>query len=144
MQPETPLFVIRDIKGVAVRFGKLSPRDRAEILRQVKAQRKELLLANLQSAGIDKEQVLVELEHFDDRPWGQAQWLDYLNTIQGQEEAVRTGYARCNAGDAAAVIDAIESADGSLLALAAELCNLRVVRPTSKTKLPEQAIPEAP
>jgi len=119
-------FMTRRLNGVDNRFGKLTPRDRAAILRRLKAERKETLVGNLQTAGIDKEQMLIELENFDDSPWGQSRWLDHLNTIEGQEEAVRTAWAKQNSGDPAAALDAIEAADGGLLPLAAALCNLRL------------------
>jgi hypothetical protein len=119
--------ITRRLNGADVHFGKLTPRDRAGILSRIKAQRKATLIANLQTAGIDKEQVLVELEHFDDSTWGQGRWLDYLNTIEGQEQAVRLAWEKHNAGDPAAVLDAVEAADGGLLPLAAALCNLRLM-----------------
>jgi hypothetical protein len=119
-------FLRRRLAGADVCFGKLTPRDRAGILRRLKAQRKATLVMNLQTAGIDKEQVLVELENFDDRPWGQGRWLDYLNTIEGQEETVRLAWSKQNSGDPAGALDAIEAADGGLLPLAAALCNLRL------------------
>jgi hypothetical protein len=119
-------FLTRRIDGADVRFGKLTPRDRAAILRRLKAERKSKLVGNLQTAGIDKEQMLVELENFDDVSWGQSRWLDYLNTIEGQEETVRTAWAKQNSGDFAAALDGVEAADGGLLPLAAALCNLRL------------------
>ncbi len=129
-------FLTRRIDGAEVRFGKLTPRDRVAILRRLKAERKAALIANLQSAGIGKEQVLVELENFDDCSWGQSRWLDHLNTIEGQEDAVRTAWAKQNSGDPTSALDAIEAADDGLLPLAAALCNLRLS--------PIEAQPDAP
>lgn len=119
-------FLTRRIDGVDIRFGKLTPRDRAGILRRLKAERKTALVENLQTACIDKEQMLIELENFDDSAWGQGRWLDHLNTIEGQEEAVRIAWEKHNSGDPASALDAIEAADGGLLPLAAALCNLRL------------------
>ena len=119
-------FLTRLVNGADIVFGKLTPRDRAGILRRLKAERKATLICNLQMAGIDKEQVLIELENFDDASWGQGRWLDYLNTIEGQEESVRIAWSKQNSGDPAAALDAIEAADGGLLPLAAALCNLRL------------------
>jgi len=130
-------FLIRRLNGQDIRFGKLTPRDRAGVLRRLKSERKATLVANLQTAGLDKEQVLVELESFDDRPWGQGRWLDYLNTIEGQEEAVRIAWAKHNSGDPAAALDAVEAAEGGLLPLAAALCNLRLTAPASPSPAPE-------
>jgi hypothetical protein len=130
-------FLTRRLNGVDVRFGKLTPRDRAAILRRLKAERKAKLVGNLQTAGIGKEQALVELENFDDSSWGQSRWLDHLNTIEGQEEAVRTAWTKHNSGDPAAVLDAIEAADGGLLPLAAALCNLRLSPVNAPADAPE-------
>jgi hypothetical protein len=137
-------FLMRRLNGAEVRFGKLTPRDRAEILRRLKAERKAKLVANLQTAGIDKEQVLVELESFDDSAWGQCRWLDYLNTIEGQEEVVRTAWAKHNTGDPANALDAIEAADGGLLPLAAALCNLRLAPAATPVEPPAEGSGDDP
>ena len=143
MEHSSEVTVSRRVADADVLFGRLTPRDRAGILREIKSRRKEILLANLMAAGIEKEQILVELEHFDDQPWGQRHWLDYLNTIEGQEHAVRASWGKCNSGDPVAVLDAIEVADGGLMPLTAEVCNLRITRmPPANAEAPRERTPD--
>ncbi len=139
-------FLSRTVGGVEFKFAKLTPRDRAGILRQLKSHRKVMLREHLKEAGLSPAQVFTELEMFEDRVYGQKEFIDYVNSADGPAEIAADAFRKKNGADLpAGTIEALE-AERELFPLVAELCNLAlapITPPTQEGSLPPNPPPPA-
>lgn len=120
-------YVTREVAGQTVKFGKLTPRERSVILRRLKDERKAKLREHME--GLPPEQRFTELEAFEDETWGNDKWIGYLNTPEGQADVLTLAYQKHQtAGNVDAALDAVEQADGDLILLIGEVCNIAIVR----------------
>lgn len=119
-------YATREVAGKTVKFGKITPRERAIILRRLKDERKAKLREHMD--GLPPEQKFTELEAFEDEVWGNDKWIKYLNTPDGQAEVLGMSYAKHQSDDCTATLDAVEQADEGLIMLIGEVCNVPIVR----------------
>jgi hypothetical protein len=111
-------------------FAKFSPRDRAAVLKDLRKQRRDLKIANLNAAAVKSEQIYAELEAFDDEPkYGSAEFVAHINSDEGRAEALERSYLKANPGGNVAALDSLNMTDGESLALVAEICNLTMKSP---------------
>jgi hypothetical protein len=119
-------YVTRTIGGAEVRFGKITARERAVILRRLKDASREATRRNAKDAGLPAETVYQELQGHDDRPFGEPEFLDFVNTPEGQDELFALAFGKHNEGDPLPVMEEVEAQDRGLIALMCELCNLQL------------------
>lgn len=134
MSEAIPLpYVERTIGDSVRKFGKLTPRDRASVLRNLRQRRKNALIANLGEAGIPNEQRFAELEAFDDAPlYGEDRFIEYINTPEGQDEIHLMGLKKYPADnpDPEMILGQWITADrDDGLKLAADICSLTLAKP---------------
>jgi hypothetical protein len=134
---ESPLF---DRHGLT--WHKLSGRDRCNVIRGIKARERSQLEGNLKSAGVDDAGArFAELEAFDQREYGQAEFIGRVNTPEGQDEvqALSLRRAMLKAGAKADEVDSkVDAALADLTIsqaeankLTADLCGLEIVQRTA-------------
>jgi len=114
----------KTVERYGITFGKLSARDRAGIIAKQKAARRLDLAANLDAAGIDGEEKLAELEAFDLTPRGLQDFIDHVNSLEGQADIVLCGLRKVKAD---ATDDDVMIPAGDTFALAAEIAGLNLV-----------------
>lgn len=119
-------FVEREIGGRIVRFRKLTTYDRADILRQVKRQKRQSLLEDLKAPGADKSEMLGELRAFDEQAFGENEFVAFVNTLDGQTVVLDKASDELSEEERQRLRRELLIAPGEALALAAELCNLVV------------------
>ncbi len=83
--------VERTIGDETFTFGKMSPADRAVMLREYKAAARTELKADIADGGLTGEQSYGELRGFNDDIWGAQRWIRYLNSFDGQQAVFRKG-----------------------------------------------------
>jgi len=81
--------VEQQIGSETVKFGKLSPLDRAKLLRQYKMAQREDLKSSLTDSGLPAEQAYIEYRTFDSQIWGAVKWVQYVNESDGAAEVLR-------------------------------------------------------
>jgi hypothetical protein len=104
------------------KFGKLTPRDRARLLAELKAKRKTDLLANLDASGVKGEEKFHTLNDFDATLYGNGEWVEYVNSADGQAAILAAALGKHHA-DAETLLDGINIA-GQELQLAAAVCGM--------------------
>jgi hypothetical protein len=83
--------VERQVGDQTLTFGKLSPTDRAVMLREYKAAARAELKEDIANAGLSATDGYVEMRTFTDDIWGAQRWIRYLNSFDGQQAVFRKG-----------------------------------------------------
>lgn len=87
-------FVPLDIDGEHWEFPKLTPYDRAGLMRELKKARRTELLETLKLTGADKAELFGELQRFDADGYREGHFLDYILTAEGRAEVIRRSLAK--------------------------------------------------
>lgn len=126
----------KTVERHGITFGKLTARDRAAILNQQKAKRKAELSANLDAAGIGGEEKFNELEAFDLTPRGLDDFVNYVNTMDGQLDVLLRGIRKGRPEATEAEVDDLPLTTGETMELAAEIAGLtlRFANPESEAE----------
>ncbi len=82
------------IDGNKITFGKLSIRDRAKILRDVKAA--AIAQHDKDTSVLPPEQQYIQRRDFNGQVWGAGAWIRHVNGSDGQEEIFRASLAKAN------------------------------------------------
>jgi hypothetical protein len=120
--------ITRPIGGKDYQFKKLTPYDRVEILRKLKAQKRESLLADLKAVGAEKEEMLGELRALDEVQYGEREFIGYVNSLDGRLAIIERSMV-CGESERQEIRDAMSDPAFDPLILAAELCNLSLTAP---------------
>jgi hypothetical protein len=124
-----PADAVKDGR-VEVKFAKVSPRQRSEYLSRMKDRRRAELLEDLKASALPPDQVFVELDTLRETVYGLKQWIDFLNSPEGQAEVIRDSLKKHHpAADAEAVQDAVEAVDFGPMELISEICKVPLTKP---------------
>lgn len=121
---------------VEYRFRKLTPYDRAELLRRERSRQRAVAIQNLRDSGADKDEMFASLRDFEAKPATAEDFIDLFNSVIGKAEIIDLSLMELSmAGpgqpawkyreDAEAARDfANAMPGGDLVELAAGLCNI--------------------
>lgn len=117
-------YITRSVGGAEVKFGKFNARDRANVLKDIRKERRDALEANCKTAGLAADQTFTELEAFDDTPrYGTLKFIEYVNSDEGVCDVLERSLLKYN--DQAAADKAMTGmGDTDGFALVIEICNL--------------------
>jgi len=116
----------RKVGGNDVQFRKLTAYDRRDLLCGLKKQKRASLLDDLKAAGADKSEILGELRAFDDEKFGETQFVEYVNTLDGQTAVFDRSLDEQSDEQRASIRKELILSQSESLQLAAEICNLMV------------------
>lgn len=139
MSEDNNAAVLAYVEAGGTKFGKLTVRDRARILSKLKAEKRAVVVRNLAESGItDSSMRYTELERFDAGIWGTPEFIDYINTPDGQIDVLTVAAGKYAETDKAAdeVVDKLAISAGETMRLVASLCGLEVVRPEESSADP--------
>jgi len=119
-------YAIRAIAGEEVKFHKLTPYDRAEILRTLKKQRRAEMLEDLKTAGASPDQTYGELRQFDAKPYGHGEFLDYVDTSEGRLDVLKMALRASLNGSTEEKLRQFTPTMQEELELVAELCGIQL------------------
>lgn len=134
-------YIVKKVGDREIKLGKISPRDRAEMLRRLKATAREKIVANLKTSELPGERVYTELDDFDQQPWGFRQFMAHVNSEDGEYEICEIAWKKYNQGDPAPDLEAIalQEDDSRLIGVCIAVANLKF---TDKTQKPTTPPPE--
>jgi hypothetical protein len=89
-----------EIDGEKLSFPKLTPYDRADILRELKRARRLELIETLKLTGADKTEMFGELSRFDSEGYGEHHFRDYVVTLEGRADVFRRSWKKLGRDDA--------------------------------------------
>jgi hypothetical protein len=120
------ITVKRTIGGESVSFLKLTPYDRAAILRDLKKRDRDNMLADLKAVGADKGEMLAELRDMDARVYGEPEFIGLVNTADGQVAVLDIAMRDIDPAKRETLRRNMVMSGSETLRLVAELCNLEV------------------
>jgi hypothetical protein len=88
-----------EIFGEKLSFPKLTPYDRADILRDLKKSRRAELIETLKLTGADKTEMFGELTRFDAEGYGEHHFRDYVVTLEGRADVIRRSWKKIGRND---------------------------------------------
>jgi hypothetical protein len=120
------------IAGTEYVFEELSLYEKAALLIAERDKRRQQKIENLKLAGVPGEQIYVELENFDEeaaKKFGDAKWIEFINTMPGQLVAFKASLARNYPDRADELSKQIKWPNELRLKIAAHICGLTITRP---------------
>lgn len=109
-------------------FAKLSPRDRQQLLAPVKAARRVLLKVNLAEGGIAGAEYVNELDAFDQSVWGDTEFFDFLQSLDGRVEILSLAATKADPAKAVGALDGLTLTLDEDFRLAAKLVGITLVK----------------
>lgn len=131
----TTTSITEKVLGVDRTFVYLNTYNKAQIIREMRAQAKAKMLDNLKTAGASPEQIAVDLNAFDADP--PSDWIDFVTEYEGMTYALQLSLDKSYPGEGKKISQEHDLPDGTVTKILFAICAL-------KAKEPDPVPPKAP
>jgi hypothetical protein len=130
--------------GSVLKFGLIPRSERAAIIKQLVAARRERMVENLKLAGVTGESLYAELEAFDVEPPSYSAWVQYVNSEDGQNDLHLRGLRRLNPSATQEDVDRLYLDERESLEVAVKLVGMVLKQKSAADEEPPPDRPSEP
>jgi hypothetical protein len=120
-------YIEKEVGGEAVKFAKLSPRDRAAILQKILDERRVKFLASLEKQGVTGEAYINEVDAYDQQHRTIDDLVRYINGPIGQAHIIEFAFKKANRNEPVDKLDGLVLDNDEASTFAFELACIKVV-----------------